>query len=80
MDQVIGITKYICVTMDDEEMIGVTPTWFGEPLPSYVELICKKCNKTYSRDIVWLVRPDHQEQCICGEPMPQMRYIEEVKE
>lgn len=73
-----GITKYRCITMDDVEMIGYTPTWFGEPLPSYIELICPKCGKTYSRDILRLVRPDVNECCICGESMPQMRYIEEV--
>lgn len=75
-----GITKYRCITYDDEEMIGYTPTWFGETLPSYVELLCPKCGKTYSRDIIRLVRPDLQTDCTCGQPMPQMRYIEEVKE
>lgn len=72
--------KYYCITLDDKEMVGYTPTWFGEPLPSLIELLCPKCNKTYSRDLIRLVRPDVQEHCICGEPMPQMRYIEEVKE
>lgn len=80
MDQVIGITEYRCETVDGQIVYGRTPTWFGEPLPSYVELVCFKCKKTYSRDIVWLVRPDHQEECTCGQPMPQMKYIEEVKE
>lgn len=74
-----GITKYRCITTDDIELIGLTPTWFGEPLPSLVELVCPKCWKTYCRDIIYLVRPDIQEYCICGEPYPQMRYIEEVK-
>lgn len=74
------MSKYRCITYDDIEMVGYTPTWFGEELPSYVELICFKCNKTYSRDIIRLVRPDVQEHCICGEHMPQMKYIEEVKE
>ena len=66
--------------MDGQVINGRTPTWFGEPLPSYVELLCPKCGKTYSRDILRLVRPDVQEICICDEPMPQMKYIEEVKE
>lgn len=72
--------KYRCVTYDDIEMEGTIPTWFGEPLQSYVELICNGCGKTYSRDIVRLVRYDVEEICTCGEPMPQMKYIEKVKE
>jgi hypothetical protein len=77
---VIGITKYKCIDMDDKVWYGQTPTWFGDPLPSYVELLCPKCNKTYSRDIIRMVRPDIQEYCTCREPMPVFRYIEEVKE
>lgn len=80
VDQVSGITKYKCITMDDEVYYGQTPTWFGEPLPKYVELMCSNCYKTYSRDILYLVRPAVNEYCLCGEPYPQFRYIEEVKE
>lgn len=75
-----GITKYRCITVDDKEIIGVTPTWFGEPLPSYMEIQCPKCGVPYSLDIVRSVR-EREDYCSkCLEPIPTFRYIEEVKE
>lgn len=71
-------TRFYCESREGVIYIGRNPTWFGQPLISYIELICDKCHNTYSRDIRLIVRPDVSEVCVCGEPMPQMRYIEQM--
>ena len=73
------MTYYICETMDGRIIVAQTSTWFGEELPKYIELYCPNCGKTYSRDILRLVRPDVQENCTCGAELPQMRHIKEMK-
>lgn len=67
-----------CYT-EDGYKIGITPTWFGEDLSSYLEFICDGCGQTYSLDVQRSVRPEPKEYCFCGTQFPVFRYIEEVK-